>query len=41
LSRCKGALAGVYFGRVGARGQMKLHSRNEKGSEYDFVYELE
>jgi hypothetical protein len=24
-----------------ARGQMKLHARNEKGSEYDFVYELE
>lgn len=24
-----------------ARGQMKLHSRNEKGTEYDFVYELE
>ncbi len=23
-----------------ARGSMKLHSRNEKGSEYDFVYEL-
>ncbi len=68
LSRCKGALAGVYFGPVGgtrsaqpcggivilvlaitggtgkysaARGQMKLHARNEKGSEYDFVYELE
>jgi hypothetical protein len=26
---------------AGARGQMKLHSRNEKGSEYDFTYELE
>lgn len=24
-----------------ARGQMKLHARNEKGTEYDFVYELE
>jgi hypothetical protein len=24
-----------------ARGQMKLHSRNEKGTEYDFVYELQ
>jgi hypothetical protein len=24
-----------------ARGQMKLHSRNDKGSEYDFVYEIE
>jgi len=23
-----------------ARGSMKLHSRNEKGSEYDFVYEF-
>jgi hypothetical protein len=26
---------------VNARGQMKLHARNEKGTEYDFVYELE
>ena len=26
---------------AGARGQMKLHARNEKGTEYDFVYELE
>ncbi len=26
---------------AGARGQMKLHARDEKGSEYDFVYELE
>ena len=24
-----------------ARGQMKLHYRDEKGTEYDFVYELE
>ncbi len=24
-----------------ARGQMKLHARNEKGTEYDFVYELQ
>lgn len=24
-----------------ARGQMKLHARNEKGTEYDFAYELE
>jgi hypothetical protein len=24
-----------------ARGQMKLHARNEKGTEYDFTYELE
>ena len=25
---------------VKARGQMKLHARDAKGSEYDFVYEL-
>jgi hypothetical protein len=24
-----------------ARGQMKLHSRNEKGSEFDFIYEID
>jgi Allene oxide cyclase len=24
-----------------ASGQMKLHSRDEKGSEYDFVYEID
>lgn len=24
-----------------SRGQMKLHSRNDKGTEYDFTYELE
>ena len=24
-----------------ARGQMKLHARNDKGTEYDFAYELE
>jgi hypothetical protein len=24
-----------------ARGEMKLHSRNDKGTEYDFVYTLE
>ncbi len=24
-----------------ARGQMKLHARNSKGTEYDFVYELQ
>lgn len=23
-----------------ARGQMKLHARNDKGTEYDFVYEI-
>jgi allene oxide cyclase len=23
-----------------ARGQMKLHARNEKGTEYDFTYEI-
>jgi len=26
---------------VNARGQMKLHARDEKGTEYDFVYELQ
>jgi allene oxide cyclase len=26
---------------AGARGQMKLHARNSKGTEYDFVYELQ
>jgi hypothetical protein len=26
---------------AGARGQMKLHARDAKGSEYDFVYELQ
>jgi hypothetical protein len=26
---------------AGARGQMKLHARDEKGTEYDFVYELQ
>lgn len=26
---------------VNARGQMKLHSRNEKSTEFDFIYELE
>jgi hypothetical protein len=26
---------------AGARGQMKLHARNDKGTEYDFVYELQ
>jgi allene oxide cyclase len=25
---------------VSARGEMKLHSRDEKGTEYDFVYSL-
>ncbi|MFZ5991735.1 MAG: allene oxide cyclase family protein [Deinococcota bacterium] len=25
---------------LGAKGQMKLHARNEKGTEYDFTYEL-
>ncbi len=24
-----------------ARGQMKLHSRNDKGTEYEFVYEVD
>jgi allene oxide cyclase len=26
---------------AGARGQMKLHARDAKGTEYDFVYELQ
>jgi hypothetical protein len=26
---------------TGARGQMKLHARDAKGIEYDFVYELQ
>jgi hypothetical protein len=26
---------------LGAKGQMKLHARNEKGTEYDFTYELQ
>jgi hypothetical protein len=26
---------------AGARGQMKLHHRNPKGTEFDFHYELE
>jgi hypothetical protein len=26
---------------VNARGQMKLHARDDKGKEYDFTYELE
>jgi allene oxide cyclase len=26
---------------AGARGQMKLHARDEKGSEYDFIYQLQ
>ena len=26
---------------AGARGQMKLHYRNPKGTEFDFAYELE
>lgn len=25
---------------AGAKGEMKLHARNDKGSEYDFVYDL-
>lgn len=25
---------------AGARGEMALHARNDKGSEYDFVYKL-
>ena len=26
---------------AGARGEMKLHARDDKGSEYDFVYSLQ
>lgn len=26
---------------LGAKGQMKLHARNDKGTEYDFTYELQ
>jgi hypothetical protein len=26
---------------AGARGEMKLHARDEKGTSYDFVYELQ
>ncbi len=26
---------------AGASGQMKLHARNDKGTEYDFTYELQ
>jgi hypothetical protein len=26
---------------AGARGEMKLHARDEKGSEYDFAYSLQ
>jgi len=26
---------------AGVRGQMKLHARDEKGSEYDFIYQLQ
>ena len=25
---------------LGASGEMKLHSRNDKGTEYDFVFHL-
>jgi hypothetical protein len=25
---------------IGARGQMTPHARNDKGTEFDFVYEL-
>jgi hypothetical protein len=34
------AVTGGTGAYAGARGEMKLHSRNDKGSEYDFVYML-
>lgn len=35
------AITGGTGAYAAARGQMKLHARNEKGTEYDFVYELQ
>ena len=34
------AITGGTGGYVGARGEMALHSRDEKGTEYDFTYSL-
>jgi hypothetical protein len=34
------AVTGGTGAYAGARGEMKLHARNDKGSEYDFVYML-
>lgn len=34
------AITGGTGAYADARGSMKLHSRNDKGSEYDFVYEF-
>ena len=34
------AVTGGTGAYVGARGEMKLHARDAKGSEYDFVYSL-
>ncbi|SRR5260221_2121399 len=35
------AITGGTGSYSGARGQMTLHSRNDKGTEYDFSYEIE
>jgi len=35
------AVTGGTGAYAGARGSMKLHARDEKGTEYDFVYEIE
>ncbi|HET6157226.1 MAG TPA: allene oxide cyclase family protein [Dongiaceae bacterium] len=34
------AVTGGTGNYVGARGQMMLHARNDKGTEYDFKYQL-
>lgn len=34
------AVTGGTGAYVNARGEMKLHARNDKGTEYDFVYTL-
>ena len=35
------AITGGTGSYSGARGQMTLHARNDKGTEYDFIYEIE
>jgi hypothetical protein len=35
------AITGGTGAYTGARGEMKLHARDAKGSEYDFVYSLQ
>ncbi len=35
------AITGGTGAYTGARGQMQLHARNDQGTEYDFVYEIE